>query len=173
MITVAPVFCLLTCLAAARVDAQYVATHRVGIRLAAAPIMTHLTQGVHLNAQRNPLPSVALRTASAAVGWVAGAVAGGFVGYRVLPHSACSCDDPGLSEALTGAVVFGAVGAALGAAAPLLESSCSFNTRVGRSLIGSVVGTGLGFLAQSQSAQAVAIPVLSISGASLAEWRCS
>ena len=172
MTRIAPVLCLLTSLAVARVDAQYVATHRVGLRLAAATTTTQTTPGVRLDPQRNPLPSVALRTASGAVGWIAGAVAGGFVGYRVLPHSACSCDDPGLTEALTGAVVFGAVGAALGAAVPLLESQCSFGTRVARSLIGSVVGTGLGFLAQPQESRAVAIPILSITGASLAEWRC-
>lgn len=163
---------MLASLAIARADAQFVATHNVGARFGAAPITIQSTRGARLGPQGNPLPHVALRTASGAMGWVAGAIAGGFVGYRVLPHSPCSCDDPGLTEALTGAVVFGAVGAALGAAAPLLESQCSFGTRVGRSLIGSVVGTGLGFLARPQSAQALAIPVLSISGASLAEWRC-
>ena len=70
-----------------------------------------------------------------------------------------------------GALVGGAIGAGFGAAAPGLETECSFATRFGRSLLGSAAGASIGFLFRGDS-KLLAVPILSVTGASLAEWRC-
>jgi hypothetical protein len=122
--------------------------------------------------QRGPQPSLAGRAAIASLGWIAGAIAGGYVGYSIGSHDCNGCDDPGLDQFIHGALVGGAPVAALGAAAPDFDGPCSFETRIGRSLLGSIVGTAIGFLAHSSSSKLVAVPLLSIGGATLAEWRC-
>lgn len=76
------------------------------------------------------------RLLGAVGGTVIGTIAGAYAGYNILPHTP-NGDDPGLIELVEGALVGGVVGAAFGASAPGLQSSCSFKTRFARSLLGA------------------------------------
>jgi hypothetical protein len=72
-----------------------------------------------------------------------------------------------------GAFAGGAFGAAWGAAAPILSSECSSEHAFGRSLLGSAAGTAIGLLAfRPSGTQLLAVPLLSISGAVLAQRSC-
>ena len=108
---------------------------------------------------------------TAFIGWIPGAFVGGWVA-STLPRSPCSCDDPGLKEAIAGAVVGGAFGAGLGAATPRLRSRCSFTHRFGLGLLGSAIGTGVGMISLTDGSRAVTVPVFSIIGAAIAEAPC-
>jgi hypothetical protein len=73
-----------------------------------------------------------------------GAFAGAYMGASVIPHGPCGCDDPGLSEAIVGAMVGSTlVGAAL-AAAPQFSSSCHPVRRIGYGVLGAVTGAAAG-----------------------------
>jgi hypothetical protein len=111
------------------------------------------------------------RTAMSLLGWFPGAFAGGYIG-SVVPHGPCGCDDPGLKEVLTGIAVGGAFGSALAAAAPKLNSRCSFAERFGLGLLGSAVGLGIGMIRITDGSVALTVPVFSIAGASIAERWC-
>jgi hypothetical protein len=114
----------------------------------------------------------ATRTITSLIGWFPGAIAGGFIGAHV-PRSPCSCDDPALKEFVIGVAIGGSVGAAFGAAAPRLNSHCSFAHRLGLGLLGSAVGTGLGLIPITNKASVViTVPVFSILGAGLSQWPC-
>ena len=119
-----------------------------------------------------PRGALVARGFTALGGWVLGAFAGGFVGYHVLPHHPCHCDDPGLNELLIGAVAGGVAGAGFGAAVPKLNSRCSAARRFGLGLLGSVIGTGIGMIPLTEGAQIITVPLFSATGAALAEWRC-
>lgn len=118
--------------------------------------------------------TVAIRLATAIGGTFVGFVVGGTVGYRVLSHDCGGCDDPGLDAIIYGALVGTPIGAALGAAAPQLGSVCSFNQRIGRTLLGAVAGGAVGFVAGAITEGAVLItfPVFSIGGALGSLGRC-
>lgn len=111
------------------------------------------------------------RTGTAFLGWIPGAVAGGFLGYAV-PHGSCNCDDPGLKEFAIGAAVGGVFGSAIGAAFPKLNSSCSFARRFGLGLLGAAVGTGVGLIPITEGAQPITVAVFSSIGAGIADWPC-
>ena len=116
--------------------------------------------------------ALAIRGLTALLGWIPGAVVGGYIAANFLPHATCGCDDPGLRETLRGLAVGGAIGAAVGAAGPNLGSRCSFTHRLGLGLLGSAVGAGVGMLPRRDGSRVFAVPLLSITGATLAEWRC-
>ena len=162
--------CLFALFTGTSADAQYVV--KSGISLERPT--TETAPSIHDSpvGSQASFSVLARRTAGASAGWFLVAVIGAYVGYNVLSHDCNGCDDPGLDAILQGAVVGGAIGAGLGAAGPTLESGCSFGTRLGRGLLGSVTGTAIGFLVRPSESKVVAVPLLSISGAALAEWRC-
>lgn len=135
-----------------------------------------------LTAQEAPKPpaddtmpvrgAVAVRGVAATLGWVPGAYAGGYIAYNTFRHGPCGCDDPGLAETLVGVIVGGAVGSALAAAIPKLNSPCSFAQRFGRSLLGSAIGTFVGMIPITQGSRVATVPFFSIVGATFAEYRC-
>ena len=159
--------CLLTGLAANVANAQYVADNSVGVGTQTA---TDVRSFGSITAERIPNSSLAIRAMFAAVTWIPAALIGGSIGYAIMPHTS-NGDDPGLLQFVHGALVGGAIGAGFGAAAPGLETECSFATRFGRSLLGSAAGASIGFLFRGDS-KLLAVPILSVTGASLAEWRC-
>lgn len=113
------------------------------------------------------------RLATAFGGLAAGIFVGGAAGYRVLPH--CNgCEDPGLDQMIYGAFVGGAIGAALGAAAPDLRSLCSFDERFARSLIGAGAGmAGAFFLGRGLNETALlVVPASGVVGALGSLGRC-
>ena len=114
---------------------------------------------------------ISARAFTALLGWAPGAYAGGYIAYNAFPRRPCGCDDPGLDQTLRGIVIGGAAGAGLGAALPGLESHCSFLQRFGLSLLGSAAGSGLAMTVRG-GGRLVAVPLLSISGAALAELGC-
>lgn len=116
--------------------------------------------------------AVAVRGLTGLLGFIPGAFIGGIVAVNALPHRPCGCDDPGLKEFLEGFVVGGTLGAAIGAAAPNLGSNCSFAHRFGRGLIGAALGTGVGMIPITEGSKAISVPILSVTGAALAEWPC-
>ena len=113
------------------------------------------------------------RLAASLGGLVTGVFVGGAAGYRVLPHCT-GCEDPGLNQMVYGAFVGGAIGAALGAAVPDLRSSCSFDERFARSLIGAGAGAaGAFFLGRGLSETALlVVPASSVAGALGSLGRC-
>jgi hypothetical protein len=112
------------------------------------------------------------RLAASVGGLVAGMFVGGTAGYRMLPH--CDgCEDPGLDQMIYGAFVGGAIGAALGAAAPTLRSSCSFDERFARSIVGAGAGMAGAFLLGGRSGTSlIIVPVSSVAGALGSLGRC-
>jgi hypothetical protein len=177
-VRVAAAVSLSASLASSAAHSQYIATGRIAVDLRSAAIAGPAIGGGD-TAQRNhphPLPA---RAFTAGLGWIGGAIVGAYVWYQIRPHD-CSCDDPGLEQIIEGGFGGGALGAAFGAAAPELDSRCSFKTRIARGLLGSLAGTAIGLLAGSDggnsveryNAAAIAVPVLSVSGATLAVWRC-
>jgi hypothetical protein len=163
-------FCLLVLFASSRSDAQYAVKSGVSLERKATEPARSLSAS-RLSSQAS-FPVLARRTAAGGAGWFLGAVAGGYVGYHVLSHDCGGCDDPGIDAIIQGGFVGGAIGAGLGAAAPILSSKCSFATRFGRSLLGSAAGSAIGLLFRPSSSTLLAVPILSVSGAALAEWSC-
>lgn len=80
---------------------------------------------------------IPVRTAMGLGGVVVGVFAGALVGANV-PRSPCHCDDPGLEEALDGALVGSALLSAVLASAPQFSSNCSHLRRLGYGLVGAV-----------------------------------
>ena len=106
------------------------------------------------------------------VGSITGLFAGALVGGAVGPLKDCACDDPGLNEMLTGAVVGAALGAALLAAAPKGPDVCRYRTRFWRAALGSALGTGLGLIAKG-NASLVTVPLGAGVGAALGAESCT
>ena len=109
----------------------------------------------------------------ASLGGVAvGALAGATIGYRVLPHD-CNCDDPGLDALIYGGLAGMTIGAAFGAALPNLGSVCSFETRLGRSLLGAALFAGAAYaVAGNGESVVMAVPVGAVGGSLAMLGRC-
>jgi hypothetical protein len=123
-------------------------------------------------ADTTPIHAVLARRAFTGVlGWIGGAAVGGYVGSQIEP-SYCGCDDPGLREVMIGFVFGGAIGAGIGAGAPKLQSQCTFAQRVGLGILGSAAGTVIGMISLTHSSRAIIVPIYSVTGATLAQWRC-
>ena len=85
---------------------------------------------------------------------VGGAFVGAFGGALVgsaFPHSRCSCEDPGLAQALIGAAAGSIISAAVFAAVPESGRQCDAAQRVMTGILGGTVGALLGVLAASRS----------------------
>jgi hypothetical protein len=115
----------------------------------------------------------AVRLFSAVGGAAVGTFVGGFLGYNALPRD-CGCDDPGLDHLIYGAFAGIAVGSALSASFPDLQSVCDFKTRFRKSIIGSSVGSLAGFLLSGKrSASALfVVPVSGIGGSLATLGKC-
>ena len=107
-------------------------------------------------------------------GVFAGALAGGVLGYKLLPHD-CGCDDPGLDELIFGAFAGMAVGAALGASAPKLGSVCNFEERFARSLAGAALTAAAAYFVAGGAGSGgtiIAVPAGAIGGSLGGLGRC-
>lgn len=114
------------------------------------------------------------RVATGSVGWFLGVVAGAYVA-SALPQHDCQCDDPGLDQALYGALIGSVVVSAAGAAHLSIRHSCSYVARFGRGLIGSLAGTVIAVAATVpvfSPAAVVALPVGASAGAAFAIGDC-
>jgi hypothetical protein len=101
---------------------------------------------------------------------------GGLFGGAILAASLdlgidCDCDDPGLSEAVTGGVVGVALSAALAAALPHATADCRYRARLWRGVAGATLGVAAGFLAPLD-ARLVTVPLGGIAGAALGAESC-
>ena len=118
--------------------------------------------------------NVTLRFVSAGVASGAGMVLGARLGASM--EGPCGCDDPGLMGAVFGGLGGTIAGASLGAAGPRLASVCSFNERLGRSLLGSMLGAVGGIAAATAVHHGAAVlyllPAFSAGGSVLALGRC-
>jgi hypothetical protein len=153
-------------------QSQYVVNERAGVASPIAGIARPSTGASSDTIQTRASHPLPMRAIIASLGWIAGAYIGGSTWYEIRPHH-CQCDDPGLAEFIQGAVVGGALGAALGSAAPDLGTQCSFKTRIGRSLLGAIAGTAIGLLPfYTEGAAIITVPVFTVTGATLAERRC-
>jgi hypothetical protein len=133
-------------------------------------IAAHAQQTDSLYTNRN---ATTARLFSSVGGAAAGAVVGGFIGYNAFSRD-CGCDDPGLDNLIYGGLAGIAVGAALGAALPDMQSACDFKTRFTRSLVGSAIASSAAFLLSGvrTSATIVVVPVASVGGSLGALGRC-
>lgn len=114
----------------------------------------------------------ASRLAASVGGLAAGIFVGGAAGYRILPHCT-GCEDPGLDQMVYGAFIGGAIGAALGAAAPNLHSSCAFDERLARSIVGAGAGmAGAFFIGGLSATSLIVVPVSSVAGALGSLGKC-
>ncbi|HET7622279.1 MAG TPA: hypothetical protein VFK39_10285 [Gemmatimonadaceae bacterium] len=111
------------------------------------------------------------RMGAAAIGASLGGLGAGLLGYAVLPHSDCDCDDPGLNEFLIGAAVGTVAGAALAAALPKQRSRCSYGKRVVYGLAGALAGGALGMIPHGD-ARVLFVPVGASIGAGVASAYC-
>ncbi len=115
------------------------------------------------------------RVGSSAIGATLGGLGAGLLGYAVLPHSDCNCDDPGLNEFLIGAAVGTVAGAALAAALPKQRSRCNYGKRVvyglAGALAGAVAGGALGRIPHGD-ARVLFVPVGATIGAGVASAYC-
>jgi hypothetical protein len=159
----------LAALASTPAQSQYVVNGRTGIAspIAATSPSARARGDTIQTRSPHPLP---MRAFIASIGWIVGAYIGGQFWSAIRPHD-CQCDDPGLEQFIEGAFGGGALGAAFGAAAPDLGTPCSFATRIGRGLVGSIGGSAVGLLPNS-AAILLTVPIFSVTGATLAERRC-
>lgn len=112
------------------------------------------------------------RIALGSGGVVLGALGGGLLGYATIPHSDCTCDDPGLREFVIGASVGIAVGAALAAAIPKQRGGqCSYAKRALYGLLGAATVGSLGWLAPVDQ-RVIFIPLGSAVGGGVASAFC-
>jgi hypothetical protein len=111
------------------------------------------------------------RIALATGGVIVGGLGAGLLGYAVLPHSDCDCDDPGLNEFVIGSIVGIAAGAALAAAIPKQRSTCNYGRRVLYGLVGAVAGGALGVIPPLDQ-RVITIPLGAAVGAGLVSAYC-
>lgn len=108
---------------------------------------------------------------------VIGFVGGAYFGGKIASETAgpCNCDDLGLSEAISGALIGGTVGAALASSMPDYQTSCSFGGRLGRAFAGAIVGTASGIILTlvTSGYGVFAIPVTSAAGAAATQAACT
>jgi hypothetical protein len=117
-----------------------------------------------------------IRSATGAVGMLAGGTAG-FFGSQMLVPGNCACEDSGLLEALIGVSVGAFLGTAIGSALPRLDAHCKLPARFGLALLGTAGGTVVGAVGVSAIGEtptgAMVIGVSLPLGASFAQWKCS
>ncbi len=111
------------------------------------------------------------RVGLGAVGAGLGGLGAGLLGYALMPHSDCNCDDPGLREFVIGAAVGTVAGAALAAALPKQRSPCSYGSRVVYGVVGALAGGTLGLMAP-KNGRAVTIPLGAAIGAGVSSGFC-
>lgn len=111
------------------------------------------------------------RVGLGAAGAGLGGLGAGLLGYALLPHSDCDCDDPGLREFVIGAAVGMMAGAALAAALPKQRSRCRYGRRVVYGLAGALAGGALGMIPHGD-ARVLFVPVGATIGAGVASAYC-
>lgn len=111
------------------------------------------------------------RMGASAIGATLGGLGAGLLGYAVLPHSACGCDDPGLNEFLIGAAVGTVTGAALAAALPKQRSQCSYSRRTVYGVVGALAGGVLGLIPRGNG-RAITVPLGAAIGAGVSSGFC-
>jgi hypothetical protein len=114
---------------------------------------------------------VFVRVGLGAAGAGLGGLGAGLLGYALIPHSDCDCDDPGLREFVIGAAVGMVAGAALAAALPEQRSRCSYGKRVAYGVAGALAGGALGLIARG-NARAIFIPLGAATGAGIWSGFC-
>jgi hypothetical protein len=114
-----------------------------------------------------------VRIGAGALGSVGGAVVGFFAGLT-LPHGNCSCDDPGLENAVIGAMVSSLVTGTFAAATPELGSSCGFEKRVAVGAVGGLLGALVGIKAVPRALGGAATGWVAGSGigSGVGAWLC-
>jgi hypothetical protein len=120
-----------------------------------------------------PAGHTELRFITSAVLSGAGMVAGAYAAAGTA--GPCGCDDPGLEQALLGGWGGMIAGAALGAAAPSMSSTCSFGQRLGLAVVGSLVGSLAGIASVQvvhSGAILVVMPAMTAGGAVMMLGRC-
>lgn len=115
---------------------------------------------------------VVLRAVTGTIGFFAGTYVGFLVADATL--GPCECDDPGLDAVLYGFMLGGPAGAALGAAVPAIGGECSFATRFGRAIGGSMLGMAVGVMAgmATNGPGFLILPLSTSVGAALTQRRC-
>jgi hypothetical protein len=143
---------------------------------AAAPALSHSAAIRRADSTDLRMRRMMIRSATGAVGMLAGATAG-FFGSQMLPTEKCACEDAGLLEALVGVSVGAFLGSAIGSALPRLDAHCKLPTRFGLALLGTAGGTLVGAFGVSAVGEtptgAMIIGVSLPLGASFAQWKCS
>jgi hypothetical protein len=90
----------------------------------------------------SPDDAALLRTFLGVGGAVGGLFGGALLGASM--HGQCSCDDPGLAEAIIGGAVGTILSSAIISSLPDLGSKCSLASRIGTSLLTSTAGGVIG-----------------------------
>jgi hypothetical protein len=111
------------------------------------------------------------RVGLGAAGAGLGGLGAGLLGYAILPHNDCDCDDPGLREFVIGAAVGTVAGAALAAALPEQRNQCSYGARAVYGVVGALAGGVLGLLPRG-NARAITIPLGAAIGAGVSSGFC-
>jgi hypothetical protein len=139
--------CVLT-VAASKANAQVLAPVGIVTSEVALPTNQALRVEHATDADAKPLRymQLPLRVALGVVGSAVGVAAGATAGVA-LPHADCSCDDPGLENAIYGAAIGSVVMSALLSAAPSLGNNCSFGKRLAAGVLGGAAGALVGSMA--------------------------
>jgi hypothetical protein len=168
------VFCILSA-AATRVDAQLLAPNAVVVGdLTPATnrpqVLAPAAGGSTSALVRMRFP---VRVGAGALGSVGGAAVGLFAGL-MLPHGNCGCDDPGLENAVIGAMVGSFVTGTFAAAIPELGSSCGFEKRVAVAAVGGALGALVGTKAVPRALGGAATGWVAGSGigSGVGAWLC-
>lgn len=111
------------------------------------------------------------RVGLGAAGAGLGGLGAGLLGYALLPHSDCDCDDPGLREFVIGAAVGMMAGAALAAALPKQRSQCSYSRRTVYGVVGALAGGVLGLIPRGNG-RAITVPLGAAIGAGVSSGFC-
>lgn len=93
-------------------------------------------------------------------GELAGAFAGGTLGYALAGDCPGSCEWHGFVELMIGSVIGGVAGSAAGAAIPRGFGTCSRGRRLKRAAVGSAVGVAIAFATVAAELKTPALPVL-------------
>jgi hypothetical protein len=140
---------------------------------------TSLLGRLYSDSSRLPLQRRAIgpiRLASATGGFMFGMLLGGYTGHELEARNCINCRDRTTDALLKGAAIGGALGAALGAAFLDLQSVCTFDRRIVRTLAGSGAGAAAFFLAagglDKDGRSAFFIPLGAVGGALGSFGRC-
>jgi len=113
--------------------------------LDSASLLTLNEPDAELSVQKPPIGSI--RLASSSGGFMFGLLLGGFTGYEMVSQNCDHCRNPTGDALVVGGTIGGALGAALGAAFLDLQSVCTFDKRLMRTLLGSGIGASALFIA--------------------------